>query len=217
MHNRESPQPDATPLRKEHAFASGDNRWRASEAFDYFANQDEADANFRARIPAIIRTEQAEVDAQIEAGRVLVANPADSASPLIHTVSCAAMRHRVERSEAWANYSDDHRGDDGVYPMPRLISPEDVERLPSYRACQLCNPDVASRRKMRAPSLNPTRLRNITRYHLGRRFQTIEGEELGELQEFTVTVATTALRFTGGSLSGGDDDKVVMLPKYLGA
>ncbi|WP_294179793.1 hypothetical protein [uncultured Schumannella sp.] len=190
---------------------NGEN-WRRAEAdAASMLSEDERAADFRANLPNLIAEEKAQIDAALAEGRTLVANKVDY-TYVIHRSNCFAIRHQMDRDEAWTRYDDDPRGVSHSYEMPNLLAPEEVEALEVYRACLTCNPDTTRRIKKREHSLRPTALRNIARRHLGRDFESIDGEPLGELIAYTVASDSVTLHFASGDRVDSEYPEVVMLP-----
>jgi hypothetical protein len=139
------------------------NRINAEADVAYMLSNDQQAAEFRANLPNLIAEEKAQIDAALASGRTLVANKVDY-TYVIHRANCFAIRHQMDRDEAWTRYDDDPRGIYS-YDMPNLLTPEEVESLEAYRACLTCNPDTTRRIKKREHSLRPTALRNIAHRH----------------------------------------------------
>jgi hypothetical protein len=187
------------------------NRINAEADVAYMLSKDQEAAEFRANLPNLIAEEKAQIDAALARGRTLVANKVDY-TYVIHRANCFAIRHQMNRDEAWPRYDDDPRGISYSYDMPNLLTPEEVEALEVYRACLTCNPDTTRRIKKREHSLRPTALRNIARRHLGRDFESIDGEPLGELIAYTVAFDSVTLHFASGDRVDSEYPEVVMLP-----
>lgn len=200
-------------LTKSFNFTSDDMRVQAEGAVDFYADQDRKAAEFRAQVPQIIRREKASIDAALASGRMYVANHGEFQRPLIHRATCHTIRHQVDRDEAWESWLNDGSRVGSHYGMPNLVTRDDVEALPTYRACLVCNPDTNEREKRRTPAIRPTALRNFAPRHLGRTFESVDGQLLGELAAFTIASETVTLHFVGGDHIGNHDDEVIMQPK----
>lgn len=188
------------------------NRRNAESDVAFMVAEDRRVAEFRASLPRVIAAEKAEIDAALVAGRTLVANKVDNTF-VIHRSNCFAIRHQVDRDDAWTRYDDDPRGESNSYDIPNLLTLAEVEALEGYRACLACNPDTTRRIKKREHKLRPTALRNIARRHIGRDFESIDGEPLGELIAFTVAADLVTLHFVSGDRVDSECPAVVMLPR----
>lgn len=188
------------------------NRVNAEADVAYMFAEDRKNAEFRAKLPTRIAAEKAEIDAALAAGRTLVANKIDYTF-VIHRSNCFSIRHQIDRDEAWARYDDDPRGRSYSYDMPNLLTPDEVEALEKYRACLTCNPDTTRRVKKPEHTLRPTSVQNMARRHIGREFETIDGEPLGELIAFTIAAESVTLHFADGDRIDSDCPEVVMLPR----
>jgi hypothetical protein len=194
----------------------GDEHRRRSAEADvaFMVSQDQRAAEFRANLSLLIEEQKKEIDAALAAGKNLVANKVDYTF-VIHRSNCFAIRHQMDRDEAWTRYDDDPRGASWSYDMPNLLTLDEVEALDVYRACLTCNPDTTRRIKKREHSLRSTSVQNIARRHLGRNFETIDGEPLGELIAYTVSAESVTLRFASGDRMDSECPEVVMLPREI--
>jgi len=182
---------------------------QAASAVDYYAEQDRRQTEYRARVPRLILEEKALVDSELAAGNVYVANHGKDRAALIHRSTCHTIRHQVDRDVAWEGHEHGMK-----YGMPNLVTREEVEALPAYGACLVCNPDTNERTKKRAQVYRPTALRNMSLRHVGRYFETLEGDPLGDLVSYTMAAGTVTLHFAAGDIIGVHDDQVVMFPKH---
>lgn len=188
------------------------NRRNAEADVAFMVSQDQRTAEFRANLPTLIAEQNAEIDAALAAGRTLVANKVDYTF-VIHRSNCFAIRHQMDRDEAWTRYDDHPRGLSYSYDMPNLLTLAEVEALEKYRACLTCNPDTTRRIKKREHNMRPMSVENIARRHIGRDFETIDGEPLGELIAYTVSAEAVTLRFASGDRMDSECPEVVMLPR----
>lgn len=201
-------------LVKDLPWAHEQNRRNAEADVAFMHSQDQRAAEFRANLPVLIAEQKAAIDAALAEGRTLVANKVDYTF-VIHRSNCFAIRHQMDRDEAWARYDDDPRGLSYSYDMPNLLTPDEVEALETYRACQTCNPDTTRRIKKREHTLRATSVQNMARRHIGREFETIDGEPLGELVAFTVAAESVTLHFPDGDRVDSECPEVVMLPRQM--
>lgn len=189
-----------------------EENWRRAEAdVALMLSENKRAADFRANVPTLIAEDKAQIDAALAEGRTLVANKVDY-TYVIHRSNCFAIRHQMDRDEAWTRYDDDQRGISHSYDIPNLLAPEEVEASEVYRACLTCNPDTTRRINKREHSLRPTALRIIARRHLGRDFESIYGEPLGELIAYTVASDLVTLHFASGDRVDSEYPELVMLP-----
>lgn len=192
---------------------SDEYRRRSAEAdVAFMLAEDQRAAEFQANLPILIAKQKAAIDAALAEGRTYVANKVDYTF-VIHRSNCFAIRHQMDRDEAWTRYDDDPRGASWSYDMPNLLTLDEVETLEKYRACQTCNPDTTRRIKKREHTLRPTSVENMARRHIGREFETIDGAPLGELIAFTIAAESVTLHFADGDRVDSECPEVVMLPR----
>ncbi|MBD8103982.1 hypothetical protein [Plantibacter sp. CFBP 8775] len=204
-----------SPLINQMSFKTEYFQAQADGAVEYYADQEQAEAALRDAAPQTILKEKELIDSLLQSGRQFVANrgSGEYGPYVIHAPTCSSIRHQIDRDEAWAYWLADQSGRSEIGAMPNLLDRRDVEALPTYRACLVCNPDDIQREKKRTPSSRPTLLGSITRHHLGRSFVTIEEKLLGVLLSFTVAPDRVSLNFAAGDFAGGYDLPVIMLPK----
>lgn len=202
---------------------------RQQQAYDdavrYAAEVDARQREHFEQLPAQIAEENRMVLAQLQEGRLYLAN-AVGGSTVIHFAACSSIRHQVDRDEAHqtelarrdqiAGSWHSGPGSNDVSKWPNLLTREEVEDLRSYKACQRCNPDTKERRKVAARAQRPSKLSSVGIDRIGREYETVEGEYLGELREISITADRVALRFPVREYSGSPDDEVVLLSRRFG-
>ncbi|MEO5920626.1 MAG: hypothetical protein ABIQ01_05725 [Pseudolysinimonas sp.] len=191
---------------------------QAQSAIAYYADQDVRHQEWLDSIPQLILDEKHTIDTALAEGRDYVINEHSDGPVVIHRFTCATIRHQTDRDLAWQYHDQDGRGYSyggtiSVDRMPNLGTREDVEALVAYRACMVCNPDTNDRIRRRTPAIRPTPVQAIGRRHLGRSFETLEGEPMGVLVSVTMSTEATTLHFDSGDYLGQEADLVVMRPK----
>ncbi|MBX3091599.1 MAG: hypothetical protein KF801_03715 [Cryobacterium sp.] len=186
----------------------------------------EIDARERAhyeQLPAQIVAENQRVIADLNAGKLYLANDRGDASRTIHFASCPSVRHQVDRDLAH-RFELEHAGtvegswhtgpgNDYVAKWPNLMTLDEVEQLRAYRACQRCNPDTKERQKYVASSPKPSKLTSVTPEHIGREYQTLAGEYLGVLESYVVNRDLIVLHCSERDYRGTHDSLITLLPK----
>lgn len=201
---------------------------RQQQAYDdavlYAAEIDARERRYYEQLPAQIVADNRRITDALNAGRLYLANEhGDGAARTIHFASCFTIRHQVDRNAAH-EYDRPRDGEadgswhagagvDFVAKWPNLMTLEEVEGLPSYRACQNCNPDTKERKKTPVPKVKSSRLSSITIDRIGRHYETTSGEYLGALESYTVTANLIVLHCTERDYQGVRDSLVVLLPR----
>lgn len=202
---------------------------RQQQAYDdavlYAAELDARERAYYEQLPARIVADNKRITDALNTGRLYLANGhGDGGTPTIHFASCFTVRHQMDRDIAHgfgrAADAEEPAGSwhassssDFVAKWPNLMTLDEVEALPSYRACQNCNPDTKERRKTPAPKIKPSKLSSINVDRIGRHYETASGEYLGSLESYTVTADLIVLHCTERDYRGTRDSLVVLLPK----
>lgn len=137
------------------------------------------------RLPGTIRAEQAVIDAALAAGATHLVNQTGDGRR-IHTLTCPAVGYKLDRQAAWERDGefDDMGNAVASVTLPRLMSRDEVEQLPTYRRCRTCCPATDHAVKTRAE--RSVQVANLTDRHFGRRLVTSAGQDLGTLDRVTV-------------------------------
>lgn len=201
---------------------------RQQQAYDdavvYAAEIDARERKYYEELPAQIAEDNRRITDALNAGRLYLANDhGTGAAPTIHFASCFTIRHQVDRDAA--HELDERRngesdgswharsGAEYVAKWPNLMTLAEVEELRAYRACQNCNPDTRERKKTVTPQVRPSKLSSITIDRIGRRYETITGDQLGTLESFTVSAELIQLTCSERNHQGLPDSPVLLLPR----
>lgn len=192
------------------------------DAVRYAAEVDERERAHYDQLPAQIAAENLRVVADLNEGRLYLANDIGDGGPMIHFASCSSVRHQIDRDVAHKfelDAADTVRGSwhsgpgtEVVAKWPNLITLDEVEQLDAYRACQRCNPDTKERRKRRARVPKQSKLSSVTPARIGRDYATASGALLGTLMSYTVTPDRIELHCTEQDYHGDYEAPVILLP-----
>lgn len=140
------------------------------DAVEYAAELDAAESAHFAQLPGQIKKENDAIVRSLNEGRIFLANEIGEKSFIVHLASCRAVRHQIDRDLAHeAEFDREGKiegswhgpGYDDVAKWPNLMTIEEIELMPAYRACKTCNPETAHRMKKRERPVKPTALRSI--------------------------------------------------------
>jgi hypothetical protein len=193
------------------------------DAVRFAAEVDERERAHYDQLPVQIAAENQRVMADLNAGRLYLANATGGGGQMIHFASCAAVRHQVDRDVAHAFDLEETGELEGswhsglgyhyVAKWPELMTLDEVEQLRAYRACQRCNPDTKERRKLAAANPKPSKLMALTVDRIGREYETVSGEYLGKLQSYTVSEDLIVMRCSVAEHRGAHESLVVLRPR----
>jgi len=193
------------------------------DAVRFAAEVDARERAYYEQLPAQIAAENQRVMADLNSGKLYLANETGDSGRVIHFASCPSVRHQVDRdvsheveieqAEEIVGSWHSGPGHDFVAKWPNLMTLEEVEQLPSYRACQRCNPDTKERRKLAARIPKPSKITSITPERIGREYETAAGEYLGVLESYTVSRDLIVLHCSERDYRGTRESLVTMLPK----
>ncbi len=200
---------------------------RQQQAYDdavrFAAEIDAQERAYYEELPERIAAENQRVVADLNAGKLYLANETGSSAKMIHFASCPSIRHQVDRDvsheieieHAEVTEGSWHAGPghDFVAKWPNLMTLDEVEELRAYRACQRCNPDTKERRKFAAQNPKPSKLTSVTADRIGREYETVAGEYLGALESYTVSRDTIVLHCSERDYRGTRESLIIMLPK----
>lgn len=193
------------------------------DAVRFAAELDAKERAYYEQLPAQIAAENQKIMADLNAGKLYLANDTGDGARVIHFASCPSVRHQIDRDIsheleiqlAGEIHGSWHAGPghDFVAKWPDLMTLEQVEQLRSYRACQRCNPDTKERRKRAALNPKPSKITSITPERIGREYETTAGEYLGVLESYTVGRDIIVLHCSERDYRGTRESLVIMLPK----
>ena len=193
------------------------------DAVRYATEIDARERAHYAALPARVAAENTQVLRDLAAGKLYLANEVGSGR-VIHFATCASVQHQVDRDVAhelelerdpdevegsWHSGS----GYDTTAKWPELMTLDEVEQLPAYRACQRCNPGTRERRKVPDRRPAPSKLTSVGPQRIGRKYESPDGTSLGRLVSYTVCAESITLHCTEGDYAGGFDATVILLPK----
>ncbi|WP_139107784.1 hypothetical protein [Oerskovia enterophila] len=162
-------------------------------------------ADLLARRAQAIRAEQHSIDDALAAGATFVLNrKSDGSRSLVHTTTCGAIRHKLDRQAEWDALGE--FGDPDYWPSLSIsvLTREEVEAKGRYRRCRTCSPEVA---EWTRPSPQDSMLvQSLTDRHLGSRLFTLDGTDLGQLEDEVEFVAV--LRTSTGTHRLSSRDRV---------
>jgi hypothetical protein len=143
-------------------------------------------------LPERVAAENVQVLRRLAAGKRYLADDVGG-NRTIYFASCISVRHQVDRDVAHelelARDPDEVEGSwhsgsgyDTTAKWPNLMTLDEVEQLPAYRACQRCNPDTRERWKTADRKPKPSKRTSVGPQRIGREYQTPDGTLLGRDQ-----------------------------------